>query len=151
MVNIKKFLQKVRTEQDELELFMDRKNSIISVPGIRYDKERVQSCTNSDLSATAFKLLEFDKELQTRINRLIDNKKQAMKLIDMLEDSLQRQLMTIYYLDRKKIAGISATRPYTFYEIASMLNVSPDYARHLHGYALQNINKLLADQEHATA
>lgn len=149
-MNVKGFFQSVRNEQYEIELLLSRRNDIISIPGLRYDRESVQTYANSDLSKTALKLLEFDKELQNRINILIDKKQQAMRYINTLQDSLQRSIMTIYYLDRKKIPGISATRPYTFFEIANMLNVSPDYVRHLHGYALQNIAKNLINSEAET-
>ena len=52
-MNVKKFFQSVRNEQYEIELLLSRRNDIISIPGLRYERESVQTYANSDLSKTA--------------------------------------------------------------------------------------------------
>lgn len=140
-MNIKGFLQAIRTEQTELEILESKKYDIVSVPGMRYDTDKVQTSNNTDLSDIALKLLDFDHKYEKRMIGLLKRKTDAMELINSLEDSTQRTVLIIYYLDRKKIPGSKYTRPYTWFEVAQILNYSVDRVKHLHGYALQNLQK----------
>jgi DNA-directed RNA polymerase specialized sigma subunit len=142
-MNVKSFLQSIRSEQTEIEIMQAEKYDIVSVPGMRYDTDKVQTSNQNDLSSVAVKLAKFDKKYEKRINDLVERKNSAMRLISGLEDSAQRIVLIVYYLDRKKIPGSRYTRPYTWFEVAQILNYSTDHVKHLHGYALQNLQKNL--------
>ena len=140
-MDIKAYLQQIRTEQTEIEIMQSKKYDIVSIPGMRYDTDKVQTSNSTDLSDIALKLADFDRKYDKRLNCLIDRKKTAMELINSLGESSQRLVLIMYYLDRKKIPGSKYTRPYTWFEVAQILNYSVDRVKHIHGYALQNLNR----------
>lgn len=140
-MDIRKFLRKIRNERSELELLLLKRDNITVIHGLTYDRDKVITSNGGDLSEMAIK----NARLLNRIDKLIRtfdrNQHKAMNIIYSLTDSVQRQVMVIYYLTRKKTEFSQITSPYTLEEVAAIMSLSFTHVRHIHGEALDILRK----------
>lgn len=125
----KQFLYSVRDEQQEIrELNMRVYQLGMSlIPGaVRYDRDKVQTSlmdTNGDKMA---ELVDYEELLHKKLKRLYDKRQMAQALIDTLEDSRERQVLDLYFLDDSRprmsdvadMMGYSRARVYAIYRDA---------------------------------
>lgn len=140
-MDVKQFLRQIRTEYTELELMLLKKNNMIFIRALTFDKDKINTNVSEDLSEMAIKnnalLLAIDKKIQ----KLQKNQLKAYNMINELEDDNQRQVMLMYYLTRKESENKEITSPYSLDEVAEALNFSGSYVKHLHGDALTELRK----------
>lgn len=117
-MGVKRFLYAVRDEQKEIaelqERIADLRASLLP-SAIRYDKDAVQTSTSDVITDKMIKIAEYDALLEKKIAGLYARRARAQKLIDLLPDSLERQVLSIYFL--------SDGRP-TMEQVAGKLNYS---------------------------
>ena len=100
--------------------------------------ERVQSSGSQQKMADAInRVIDLQAEINSMIDRLIDLKQEIIKTIELLN-------ATEYdVLHKRYIQGM------TFDEIGAAKHKSKSWATTVHGRALQNLNKILDEQEQA--
>lgn len=141
-MDVKKFLRKIRSEQTELELLLLKRDNIVVIHGMTYDKDKVQiSASGDNLSEIAIKNAELLNAIDKKIKQYNENQQKALDLIFSLEDDAQRQVLMMYYMTRKSQENSRLTTPYSLAEVADFLNMSFDYVRHVHGDALNALRK----------
>lgn len=105
-MNIKSFLRACRDEQGEINILLRKREQLYSslLPaGIRYDGDRVQTTPEDRMLERMPEIAELDKKISQQIRRLARRKAKAMGMINKLQDSKQRQVLTLYYLDNRRL------------------------------------------------
>ena len=141
-MDVKEFLRRIRTEQTELELMLLKKNNMIYIRALTFDKDKINTSVSEDLSEMAIKNNALLLAIDRKIRQLQKNQLRAYKMINGLEDDNQRQIMLMYYLTRKESENSEITSPYSLDEVAEALNFSNSYVKHLHGDALNVLREM---------
>jgi len=106
-MNIKSFLRACRDEQGEINILLRKREQLYSslLPaGIRYDGDRVQTTPEDRMLERMPEIAELDKKISQQIRKLARRKAKAMGMINKLQDSKQRQVLTLYYLDNRRLS-----------------------------------------------
>ena len=120
---------KINQKIKELE---DLKVTARSVKSIDYSTERVQSSPSTDASfvKTIEKINILENEINAKIDEFVDEKDKIINQIQGLENSKYIEILFKRYVEFKKIE-----------DIADEMNFTYQYARELHGYALQDFER----------
>lgn len=100
-MTVKQFLYSVRDEQKEIEELNNRicELRMSFLPGaIRYDKDRVQTSPTDSVTERMTELGDYEKTLSDKVRELTEKRNRAQKLIDSLDDSIERQVLGMYFL-----------------------------------------------------
>ena len=135
-MDVKDFLRKIRSEYTELELMLLKKNNMVYIRALTFDKDKINTSVSEDLSEVAIKNNALLSAIERKIRQLQKNQLRAYNMINGLEDDNQRKIMLMYYLTRKESENHEITSPYSLDEVAEALNFSGSYVKHLHGNAL---------------
>ena len=121
---------KIKNKSLEIE---DIENKMKGVTGISYD-EKISSSSNnkSPQEKMIYKYLAYKEELQENINELTEHKKQAMSLIDKIENAEYIDVLYKRYFQYMKWEQIAVDMNYTYRGILK-----------IHGKALQIFDKVL--------
>jgi len=106
-MNIKSFLRACRDEQGEVNILLRKREQLYSslLPeGIRYDGDRVQTTPEDRMLERMPEIAELDKKISQQIRKLARRKVKALGMINKLQDSKQRQVLTLYYLDNRRLS-----------------------------------------------
>lgn len=138
-MTVKQFLYSVRDEQKEIEELTDRiyemRMSLIP-SGIRYDTDKVQTSPEDKLSECEAKIADYSKMLGQKKEALIQRRQQAQGMIDLLEDSRERQVLDIYFLSVKRLS---------MEDVSAMIGYSRKQTFRIYKSALQNLIMTLND------
>lgn len=139
-MGVKRFLYAVRDEQREIaeleERIADLRASLLP-SAIRYDKDAVQTSTSDVITDKMIKIAEYDALLEKKIAGLYARRARAQKLIDLLPDSLERQVLSIYFL--------SDGRP-TMEQVAGKLNYSVQHTFRIYASGLDHLRGRYKDE-----
>lgn len=126
--------KKIKANLKHIDDLRARATSIGSSGNI--ETERVQSSgTNEDkIGDLISKIDEYEKLANKCIDNYLDAKNKAMVMIDELDNSLYIEILTMRYFEDA-----------TFEEIAVTLEKSYRHTTRLHGYALQEFQKILGE------
>lgn len=134
-MGVKRFLYAVRDEQKEIaelqERIADLRASLLP-SAIRYDKDSVQTSVSDTITDKMIKITEYDALLDRKLARLYARRAKAQKLIDTLPDSLERQVLSMYFL--------SDSRP-TMEQVAGKLNYSVQHTFRIYASGLEHLQK----------
>ena len=121
---------KIKNKSLEIE---DIENKMKGVTGISYD-EKISSSSNnkSPQEKMIYKYLAYKEELQENINELTEHKKQAMSLIDKIENAEYIEVLYKRYFQYMKWEQIAVDMDYTYRNIL-----------YIHGKALIELNEIL--------
>ena len=140
----KKYLKQIKTldikiKNKSLEI-EDIENKMKGVTGISYD-EKISSSSNnkSPQEKMIYKYLAYKEELQENINELTEHKKQAMSLIDKIENVEYIEVLYKRYFQYMKWEQIAVDMDYTYRNIL-----------YIHGKALIELNEILKSFQHFT-
>ena len=134
---IKTFFRQCRKELKELQIMTERAEWLrasLLPAAIRYKSVDVQTSGSGDQIGNVMpEVAELDGAIRERIATLAEHQYRAQCIINGLDDTRYRQLLTLYYLDARlltweQVADIMA------YELGSIYN--------LHGDALAAAEKL---------
>lgn len=134
---IKTFFRQCRKELKELQIMTERAEWLrasLLPAAIRYKSVDVQTSGSGDQIGNVMpEVAELDGAIRERIATLAEHQYKAQCIINGLDDTRYRQLLTLYYLDARlltweQVADIMA------YELGSIYN--------LHGDALAAAEKL---------
>lgn len=139
--NVKRFLYAVRDEQKEIaeleERIADLRASLLP-SAIRYDKDSVQTSVSDTITDKMIKIAEYDALLDRKLARLYARRAKAQKLIDTLTDSLERQVLSIYFL--------SDGRP-TMEQVAGKLSYSFPHTYRMYKSGIEHLRSKLKDDK----
>jgi len=105
-------------QKDEL------KSTMYNIGSIDYSKDRVQTSKVNSTEDLIIKIVDFEEEITRSIDRLIDLKQEASKVIDQI-DGVYGTVLEMRYLECMR-----------WEEIAYRLNYSIQHVYRLHGQAL---------------
>lgn len=139
-MTVKQFLYSVRDEQKEIEELTDRiyemRMSLIP-SGIRYDTDKVQTSPEDKLSECEAKIADYSTLLGQKKEALIQRRHRAQEMIDLLEDSRERQVLDIYFL--------SVKRP-NMREVAVIINYSVQQTFRIYSTAISRLEKMRVNE-----
>lgn len=135
-MQVKEFLNGIRcidslidSKCEQIKELRCRLTSISSPLG---NMERVQSSKNPDkFSDTISKIIELENEINCDIDKLVDLKREARQLIEMLDDNVEKTILYKRYFENK-----------TFEQISVEINYSWRRVHQFHGDALQKLERL---------
>lgn len=125
----KEFLYSIRDEQreiDELRRRIFELEASLLPSGIRYDLDKVDSSPRDRLSETISEIADYQAVLKAKVSRLNGRRMRAQEMIDWLDDSLERQVLDIYFLSGRRVGfsdvgeevGYSERQVYRLYQSA---------------------------------
>ena len=133
-MQVKEFLNKIRhidmmidCKCDQIKSLRDRLTSISCPMG-----EKVQSTKDPDKFTNPIsKIIELEQEINEDIDKLIDLKRVARKVIEQLDNEVEKMILYKRYFENK-----------TFEQISVEMNYSWRQIHRLHGSALQSFSKV---------
>ena len=133
-MQVKEFLNKIRhidamidCKRDQIKDLRDRLTSISCPMG-----EKVQSTKDPDkFTNPVSKIIELEKEINDDIDKLIDLKRIARKVIEQLDNEVEKMVLYKRYFENK-----------TFEQISVELNYSWRRIHQFHGDALNKLERL---------
>lgn len=138
-MTVKQFLYSVRDEQKEIEELTDRiyemRMSLLPA-GIRYDTDKVQTSPEDKLSECEAKIADYSTMLGQKKEALIQRRHRAQEMIDLLEDSRERQVLDIYFLSVKRLS---------MEDVSALIGYSRKQTYRIYKSALQNLIVTLND------
>lgn len=128
-MNVKSFLYRVRREMREIQIKqmqIAQIRSSLLPSGIRYDVDKVQTSPSDQISEVMARADEIDRRIAADVDAMQEDLFKAMDMIDALEDSRERQVLTLYFLtptvnrmeDVAEIMSYSVRQVFTIYEEA---------------------------------
>jgi len=105
MRSVKRYLYAVRDELGEIEELQTRINDMRTAllpSAIRYDRDKVQTSPADTVTDRMAAIAEYSNLLEQKINKLYRRRAAAQQLIDKLPDSLERQVLSMYFLSNSR-------------------------------------------------
>lgn len=131
----KQYLQQVRKLDSEINLHLETISAIrdsLYVRAVSYDNIPVSHCSHDDPIGKAIsKITDYEKEVNDKINRLVELKIAIIKTIRCIPDIRYRKLLTKYYVEGK-----------SWEQVAEEMNYGIRHIHKLHGNALLLIEKM---------
>lgn len=110
----------------EQEEYIQRLKDSLSIAGISYDKDRVQTSPDPDKFGHIFAQIdEQEKVLEDMKTKLVNVRVEALNIIHKIEDDRYRRILTTIYVDMRSLK-----------KAANILSFSYDYMKELHQEAL---------------
>lgn len=135
-MEVKHFLRQARYLDQEINANIREKDQLYStlqkIPKLRLDA--VQESRKNSLDDTYVKIIEMGDEIDQKIDRLIELKKEIKRIINSIEDTRYRIVLSDYYLAM-----------HTWEEVAEINHWSYPHTMRLHGQALLEVNRILKD------
>ena len=123
LLQIKEQKQNIRKQQE----YIQRLKDSLTIAGISYDKERVQSSPDPDKFAKIFgQIDEEEQRLADMQTRFVNTRVKIINQIHELKDDRYDRLLNLVYVDDKSLK-----------KAAHEMSFSYDYVRELHLAALQ--------------
>ena len=141
----KLFLREVRHEQKEiyrLQLKLEYLKKSTLPGGIRYDMVKIQKSPDDKITDLMAEIGDIETELEADIRKYIDHIAEARKMIRALDSSVQRDVMTRYYLPDIDPGDELPT----WRDVAISMHYSEHRILHIHGEALKKINNSIKKQ-----
>ena len=110
----------------EQEEYIQRLKDSLSIAGISYDKDRVQTSPDPDKFCHIFAQIdEQEKVLEDMKTKLVNVRVKSLNIIHKIEDDRYRRILTTIYVDMRSLK-----------KAANILSFSYDYMKELHQEAL---------------
>lgn len=125
-MTVREELYSVRESQAEINILQERIEEArysLYPHAIAYDGDKVQTSPTDRMSEVEAKIDEYFRMMQAKLRPLIERKIRAERMIDKLEDSRQRQALSLYFLSSKRMSmedvgkqmGYAQSRTYDFW------------------------------------
>ena len=113
--------------ESKLRQLEELRDTITSIQGIDYSKDKVQTSPSNALENSVIRLIEMEEEISKDIDRLVDKKQDAREKINKVKGEYGT-ILEMRYLENKE-----------FEEIAYRLGYSIRQIHRLHGESLNKI------------
>ena len=133
MKGAKALLYQVRDEQKEINIIREQiaQAELSLLPSaIRYDTDRVQSTPEDPMLLMAIKIERYETQLRKRQAKLYDKRQKAERIISRLKDSKQRQILTLYFLDPRRL---------TMQQVADTVSYSVQHTYRIYKAAMRSL------------
>lgn len=138
---VKDFLLQIRKEQKELSQLNDKIREIelsLLPSAIRYDTDKVQTSPDDPMLQMLAVVADYKADMVKRVELLTKRRRKAFALINTLEDSRQRQVLQLYFLDPGRLRmyqvaeriGYTDRETYRFYQ-AGLDILSVNVSKHI--------------------
>lgn len=130
-MTVKEFLKKGQNLNDEINADVQalvKLRALVYGTAARYDNVRVQTSPGNTQENNIIKLIDLENKINAKIDRLIDYQSKMHDLINSVDNTRYRALLTERYINCK-----------TWEEIAAEFNVDLRWIYRLHGRALAEI------------
>ncbi len=141
----KQFLYSVRDEQKEIEELNERiyEMRMSLLPGaMRYDVDRVQVSPTDTTTDRMAEIADYVTALEHKMETLATKRRNAQKLIWMLEDSRERQVLDSYFLSVKRPA---------MRNVAAMINYSLPQTVRIYTSGIERLEKMITNDNEVRA
>ncbi len=135
----KDFFRQIRKEQAEVEHLQSliAKTRLSLLPkGIRYDTDRVQTSPGDPMTETAAIIADYKRQLNESLSKLIERKIRAEQLIMSLDNTDERDILRLYYMEMQETSDTKEWLPYTWEQVAAEKFMNKRWVLKLHGRAL---------------
>lgn len=122
---IRKLKRLIRCKEEQI---TELRESLLFLSAITYDRDKVQTSPGDTLPDQVGRLVELENEYRRLVERYQANKDKAIALINSVDNELYCAVLTYRYIDGMRLD-----------EIANALNYDFDYIRHVHGWALAEV------------
>ena len=137
----KELLKSVRPLRHELNLLRRQESLMLSPKTISYDGIRVQTSPKDCMFETVEAVQKLERLIQNKEKELAMTQLEAMVRIYSLSNPDYRRLLILYYIDGEL--------PKKWNEVAEQMGYSESRVKHLHGWALQELEKKDSTQKHS--
>lgn len=139
----KDLLKSIRPLRHELKLLRQQEQAMLSPQAITYDKIRVQTSPQDRMFETVEAIQRLTNLIRRKEKELAEMQLEAMTLIYSLDKTDYRKLLILYYIDGEKQKRWN--------EVADIMGYSESRVKHLHGWALAEIERKIKDstREHS--
>lgn len=131
----KKYLLQIKEQKQNIrkqEEYIQRLRDSLTIAGISYDKERIQSSPDPDKFAKIFgQIDEEEQRLEDMKTRFVNTRVKIINQIHELKDDRYDKLLNYVYVD-----------DLTLKETSQQMSFSYDYIRELHIAALQTFEEM---------
>lgn len=111
--------------------------SLVTSITIELKSDVVQTSGAKDtMGSTIDRIIDLEREIDADIDRLVNLKREIMSVIDKVEDPILIDILYKRYFHYKKWEGIAIETNYSYRQVTR-----------LHGQALQEVRKILKEQE----
>ena len=130
-MSVKRLLRAVRPTRNELELLRQQESMMASLKAVSYDGTKVQTSLEDRMPETVDAIQRLGRLIQSKERELAMLNLEAMTMIYSLDNPEYRRLLILYYIDGDIQKSWS--------EVARQMGYSESRTKHLHGWALQEI------------
>ena len=102
-LNIKEWLNRARRTEEILQTLESEKE---------YTRNLIFSGQNVDYKSLIAKYFDYEKQIDTEIDKLVDIKKEVLSVIGQIEDIRSKQLLTLRYLEYNTWDAVSEKMNY---------------------------------------
>lgn len=132
----REYFKQIKREQIEivqLQEKIDTAEASLLPKAIRYDLDKVQTSPENPMYDVLAEIEEYKKEMLKRTHRLILRRRKAIRMLDQLSDTRQRQALFLYYLDPSLL---------TMEQVGEKMIYSEREAWRIHDAAMAKLEKL---------
>ena len=132
----REYFKQIKREQIEivqLQEKIDTAEASLLPKAIRYDLDKVQTSPEDPMYDVLAEVEEYKKEMLKRLHRLILRRIKAIRMLDQLSDTRQRQALFLYYLDPSLL---------TMEQVGEKMIYSEREAWRIHDAAMAKLEKL---------
>lgn len=132
----REYFKQIKREQIEivqLQEKIDTAEASLLPKAIRYDLDKVQTSPEGPMYDVLAEIEEYKKEMLKRTHRLILRRRKAIRMLDQLSDTRQRQALFLYYLDPSLL---------TMEQVGEKMIYSEREAWRIHDAAMAKLEKL---------
>lgn len=135
------FLYEIQNKDEEIDILIEQKKSYMDLATkvtTVIGSERVQSSyeCNDKMADIATRIADIENEILAKIDRLIDYKEAAIKIIKKLDDIEDRRILIL-----RHIAYLN------MYDISRKMNVDRRTAYRKYNKAVDNLQKILSESD----
>lgn len=136
-MRVKDKLRMIRPLRQELELLRQQERIMLLPSAIAYDGTKVKNTPKDKMFETAQATLSLNRLIQKKERELAFAQLEAMTMIYSLNQTEYRRLLILYYMD--------GNREKRWNEVAHAMGYSESRVKHMHGWALMEIEQKIKD------
>lgn len=105
---VKEYLESIRSDIVRLEYKKQEYEKIKAklLKGVNFDEKSMSTTPSDTTKNVTLQLLKYEEELQQQIAKIIERRKEAIKLIDTLQNPVHIEILTKRFLENKSWATI---------------------------------------------
>ena len=136
---VKDFFRQIRREQAEvahLETLISKTRLSLLPQGFRYDTDKVQTSPTDPMTEKAAIIADYSRQLNESLSKLMKRKREAEQLIMSLDNTDERDIMRLYYMESQETSDTKDKVLYSWDQVASEKYMNKRWVLKLHGRAL---------------